>query len=183
MTKTNLLLIIAIIISCNSKSRPKGNQELSKKAPPINVLDQFTKSYPVDLVCDSNSLIFYVSKSFDTSYLLQINNTSNFNNCICYYVPPANQRGLLAEPKKHIAFNGFNFFIDSIKWQNVKRSIKTFDLNNIESCADCSFVYFSINGIKKSGYIETNKSLDELEKYFKKEFFNSSSINGLGIIN
>jgi hypothetical protein len=119
---------------------------------------------------DSNSLVFYCLRSFDSSFLIHLRQEPSGINGAYYVEMPSyyNVNDFGARENYLLFFEGYSFTLDSAKWQIVKR--KTVELLNDTSfknspgCRDCKEYGLSYNFKSK---------VDKYEPYYEflKELF------------
>jgi hypothetical protein len=145
-----------------------------------SIVKKFALPYPQNFKLDSNTLIFYGSRPFDTSFLFQLRNEPQEISVVYYEVIPTYHYELnnFSDPaNKLLFFEGYSFILDSSKWKEVKDRAdrlleggSTFDIK--EACMDCA-----IFGL----YYGTKSNIGNTTKYspfynFLKEYFLDSLI-------
>lgn len=129
---------------------------------------------------DSNTLVFYCLRSFDSSFLIQLRQAPNGINGAYYVEMPSyydvNDRG--AEENQLLFFEGYTFTIDSEKWQIIKDKAEEFlrdtTFKNSPDCRDCKEYGLSYDfkskidyGIKYESFYRLLKE-QFLEKFIQK---------------
>jgi hypothetical protein len=126
-------------------------------------MQQFTLPYPENFEFDSNTLVFYGSRPFDTSFLIHLRNGERGITGVYYEVIPTYHTEInnFATPKnKLLFFEGYSFVLESSKWQKIKtraddllKSNSAFNVN--EACRDCAV--FGLCYGTKSNFGNANK--------------------------
>ncbi|MFT3750324.1 MAG: hypothetical protein QM768_18555 [Agriterribacter sp.] len=96
-----------------------NNQNEIRDSALIEVVQKFNLPYPGNINLDSNSLIFYGDRTFDTSFLLHLNKTNFGINGTYYEVLPNYHRNLydVKFPNYQILFfDGYGFKLDVSMW-------------------------------------------------------------------
>ncbi|MBS1918615.1 MAG: hypothetical protein JST17_00010 [Bacteroidetes bacterium] len=189
-----ILFMSFLQYSCKEESNNANRSiESQNTDSSLNVLmKKFELSDPATFKSDSNSLVFYCTRSFDTSFLLHLKKEQDGINGIYYEVLPSyhnNVNDVIIGENHLLFFEGYNFTIDSSEWQIIKS--KTVDLLNDTSfknnpgCRDCIEYGLSYNlksktdnGTKYAPFYKFLKVLF-LEKFIqeRKPFANREKIN------
>jgi hypothetical protein len=149
-------------LSCNEHT--KVDKPIIMKKADINILSRFSLNYKSNLICDSNSLIYYKSVPFDTSFIIHIVKEDTLFKGVCYFVPRINNQGLFFDEssKNGFLFGGFNFILNMQEWQKIKTEYKNLQLLlEKKVCFDCLFMFVSTDGHIKSGYLENKNPFDD----------------------
>jgi hypothetical protein len=174
------IMALLPIVACNSY-QPGDHQvikdTLSFKNDPI--IEKFMLPYNENLYADSNSLIFYYTKPFDTSFLIHMR---YFNDEIVgtyYETLPQFHRdleGYSDDNIKFLFFDGFSFIVDKKIWDSIRNNAKALLSKespvDSKSCFDCTAYFLAYNT-----QIRYNNNGNEI--YFKHlaEYFKMTIIN------
>jgi hypothetical protein len=136
-------------------------------------IDNWFKEFvlPYNKGADSNSLIFYYTQSFDTTFLVQINNERQFARCVYYRISPQNKmqvKGIRNQQNDLTSFEGLSRKIDTATWRQIVDEISRLkfdpDKTNETGCCDIPFYFLSYNG---SVYRSNNKHNESQLKVVK----------------
>jgi hypothetical protein len=166
------------IFLCSCKEDPKkldSKKERNINLLKYNVLTQFSLNYTDDLKTDSNSLIFYLSQPFDTSYVIQIAKIDTICYGVVYLVPWHFKKGLfkgMDTKRAPFWFEGYSFVMPFQIWPNLRSKIFSLveNLKNSDSnrvCADCRTYFISTSQMQKSGYLDLDEEAVILERYIR----------------
>jgi hypothetical protein len=175
--KLSALIVIVLIcsIACNSKKDNSTQQK--KNVLPFSkdlIIRKFTLPYDENLQLDTNSLIFYQTKSFDTSYLIHIKNIGSEIVGTYYQSLPRLSRDLEGYEDNNIKFlfyQGFSFSIKESLWDSIRNNaekILTKD-SSIQSkaCFDCGSYYLAYDLQSRHDNKENEVDFGEFSKYLK----------------
>jgi hypothetical protein len=143
-----------------------------------SVIRQFALPYPENFRLDSNTIIFYGSRPFDTSFLIHLKKETQKITGVYYEVIPTYHNDLnnyAVSASKLLFFEGYSFILDSSKWKEVKDQTTkllsdstTFNIK--EACRDCE-----VYGL----YYDSKSNIGNITKYrpyykfFKEAFLDS----------
>ena len=179
--KNKNIFVLLLYFLCSSCQEKRYNAE-EYIVDPNNRYEDSTLSFAMkkfglpyqgkNYKSDSNSLVFYCLRSFDSSFLINIRQEASGINGAYYVEMPSyyNKNDFGAEENYLLFFEGYSFTLDSAKWQIVKR--KTVELlsdtsfKNSPGCRDCkeyglshNFKSKIDNGVKYEPYYEFLKEL------------------------
>jgi hypothetical protein len=177
-----VLLLFFFSIGCKEKKNT-STAELSindrYRDSSINFIrKKFGLPHSEDYKTDSNSFVFYGTRTFDTSFLIEVKQTAGEIKGIYYEVLPnyhSNVNDFSIEENQLLFFEGYSFTLDTTKWEKIKTlAQKTllmdtgFEANN--GCRDCPEYILCFNS--KSGKSNV-KSLAKFEALldFLKDLF------------
>lgn len=172
-----LLILFVLVQSCNNNRQTELNNYRNEKIDSTFI--RFGLPYS-DLTIDSNSLIFYSMRNFDTSFLVHFKKQDTGISGVYYEVLPTyhrNQKDYRSQESKLLFFEGFTFRIDTIKWQAIKRKL-TFNLLQqdsslaIKSCTDCPKFLLAYNYKTVHSDYKNRKNLEEFAKFLKDSCLN-----------
>ena len=179
--------IIFILIICEMLvSSCQDKQSHTVKADDINLkakvcwLEKFSLPVNAGIEIDSTSFVFFKSKSFDTSFLLQLQIKDSIIKGVYYEVLPSYHRNIndyLDASSNLIAFEGMSFKVSPLDWAKITDSSRLIpssdsaDLKNEKVCLDCPFYFLSYND---RTVVSVNKNEGQFEKYV--DFLNNNLI-------
>lgn len=147
------IMILLSIVACNS-NQPSGHQIKKDTLPFRNdpIIGKFTLPYNENLYADTNSLIFYYTKPFDTSFLIHMRNINDEIVGTYYETLPQFHRDLEGYSDgniKFLFFDGFSFIIDKKAWDSIRNNAKEL-LNkggaiSSKLCFDCTSYFLAYN--------------------------------------
>jgi hypothetical protein len=147
------LIISFLTVACNSntpENQQKKKDTLTLRNDPI--IAKFTLPYRENLYDDTNSLIFYYTKPFDTSFLVHLRNINNEIAGTYYQTLPefhSNLEGYSEDNIKFLLFDGFSFIIDKKIWDSIRyKANELFNKNGpVKSkvCFDCMSYFLAYN--------------------------------------
>jgi hypothetical protein len=143
-------------------------------------LRKFSLPYASTLVEDSNGLLFYYLKGFDTSFIVKIKNKKEGIFGVYYYTTPPLHRNIFdvkTDTDELLFFRGISFKIDENKWNQIKKNASAIvDRNdtvfNKSSCSDCQFFYLSHGGRASSTVIQKPVYFEPFMKLLKDSMIN-----------
>jgi hypothetical protein len=119
---TGIMFLLCACSERTTENKTFSNEKVWKDSiPPM--LKNFSQLYPKDLLLDNNSLIFFRSQGYDTSYVVEFKRGQQEISAMFCVVLPEFQRfsNDYAEEKTNLLFfEGYSFIIDSIIWNTVK---------------------------------------------------------------
>ncbi|MBX3257338.1 MAG: hypothetical protein KF862_24650 [Chitinophagaceae bacterium] len=174
-----VLIFLLFVSSCKNDKGPEnikttGNEELLQMDWFIR---KFSLPYDRNLVVDSNTLIFYKSKYFDTSYLINIQKRDTAIYGVYYEVLPEYHKSVdhyLDQNMKLIYFQGYSFQISDSSWNLITSEISpAMTANdsthkNNEACYDCPH-YFLSYAFKTGSSSNLNRTSFDTYALFLKE--------------
>jgi hypothetical protein len=127
MKKAMIFIVsaLSLFISCESKKNlPDSNSQLNhpyKDSSYNFILKRFGLMGSEFFQIDSNTLVFYCRRSFDSSFLIQIKNEP-YRISGVYYIDPyfSNVNDSLFTVNYYSFFEGCTFTLDSTKWNKLK---------------------------------------------------------------
>src|SRR6266498_3705620 len=95
--------IIILSVFCMSCGDKDSSKDLVKETrPPVNLwIEKFSLPFNQTLETDSTSFIFYKSKSFDTSFAVQLQKRDSIIKGVYYQVLPSYHRNMEDYLNKH----------------------------------------------------------------------------------
>lgn len=173
-------IILLGLVACKDKEKPaidlsSSNNQIKDSA--INlVLKKFSLPYLDNLKLDSNSLIFYGDRSFDTSFLIHLEKRDGEIDGTYYEVLPDYHRNLydVRTPSNQILyFEGYGFKLDLTKWGTVKNKVKellSVDTSNRvnRGCCDGGEYGLYYDGSKKiKGNLDDQTQYESFYRFLK----------------
>jgi hypothetical protein len=117
-------------VACSNKNSDKEGSSTSVTRNQATIIDstitKFCLAYPKDLMLDSNSLVFYCARTFDTSSLIHIQKNNLTIRGVYYEMLPAYHQfpNDFADQKNDLLFfDGYSFVIDSAIWRMIKERV------------------------------------------------------------
>ena len=128
---TGLIICLCFLVAkCANKGNLPNLKETAISSPKDPFSNQVLHSFGLpnsDKVgLDSNSLVFYCARAYDTSSLIQINKRNKVIQCAYYQLLPEYHRfatDYADTASKLIFLEGFTFVIDSSIWRTVKDQV------------------------------------------------------------
>ncbi|HOA37629.1 MAG TPA: hypothetical protein PLQ32_02870 [Flavihumibacter sp.] len=119
----SILLMIgaASFVSCKPKAHANRAAATTDSAV-YSIIKKFYPTYSGDRSADSNSLIFYGERPFDTSFLLHIKKDIDKVNGTYFEVLPEYHRFLKdvrSSEMQILFFEGYSFIFDSAMWEKI----------------------------------------------------------------
>ncbi|MBN8878449.1 MAG: hypothetical protein J0I32_12975 [Sphingobacteriales bacterium] len=150
--KNVFILMYVLILLCTGCAERSNNPQVSiiyneERGDSLfySVIKKFSLPYPDDFVLDSNALIFYGSRPFDTSFLIHLKNESQEIAGVYYEVIPTYHNDIdnfAVKANKILFFEGYSFILESSKWEEIKKQAErllkdsaAFNISN--ACRDC----------------------------------------------
>ena len=175
--KTNLLLLTSLMfgLSCNSQNNTTKDfiADSTQERP---WMAEFALPYTSDLTTDSNSLIFYYTKSLDTAITVHLKKESAYLSCVFYWITPQS-RLALSNTRNHenalTQFEGLSAKLDISFWNTVKEEVnkKQFKLEEEKgylSCCDMPYYFLSYDGRIYVNYNKVNgELLNEVKRFLE----------------
>jgi hypothetical protein len=123
-----LLLTVIFFARCSSNNNSNEGSKVSDQKQNAGrfereLLTKFALPYSTDFIVDSNALIFYCARNFDTSSLIHIQYIKPEIKGIYYQVLPTyhqNVNDFATEENNLLFFEGYSFVLDSSTWLQVK---------------------------------------------------------------
>ncbi|WP_143059264.1 hypothetical protein [Chitinophaga arvensicola] len=121
-----LLSTLLLMICCQHLQTEKNNASKDANADSLLVyLNATLTQFPfldIASIPDSNELIFYYARQFDTSVLVRLNKHKGVIKGVIYQVAPPYFRNKSKEENVLHFFEGFSFNIDTLQWQYLSRA-------------------------------------------------------------
>ena len=166
------LFVITILFSLSAcRNNGAGDRLLRKDTLSFRtdpIVGKFTLPYNQQVYADSNSLIFYYTKAFDTSFLVHLRKSNDEIVGTYYQTLPEIHRdleGYSDDDTKFLFFDGFSFVINTRIWDSIKNSASELlskdDSVRSKVCFDCTSYFLAYN----TEILYDNK---DNEIYFKK---------------
>lgn len=181
-----LLVLFIFVCSCNSGQKADNS---SATADTLNLsndplLSKFNLHLDKSQFNDTNDLVFYRTKPFDTTFLVHIKPQGSQVVGNYYEVLPTYHRdteGYTESNINFLFFQGFSFTIDQATWQGVKTAAGPI-INDIgrgtgtNLCFDCSSYFFAYDkrGIYNDSVNKTN--FEHFSEYIKTNVINKVNI-------
>ncbi len=144
-----ILLLFFFYIGCKEKTNT-SNTGLSindrYRDSSFNFIrKKFGLPYSEDYRLDSNSLVFYGTRTFDTSFLIELKQTASKVNGVYYEVLHTyhnNVNDFSIEENQLLFFEGYSFTLDTAKWEKIRalaQKMLTIDTSiySNNGCRDC----------------------------------------------
>jgi hypothetical protein len=178
-------------ITC--RETPKKYQDLISKHDFSNdslftsVLKTFTLPYSANLELDTNSLIFFGSRPFDTSFLIHLKIDSKEVTGVYYELIPTYHTELehfADETSKLLFFEGYSFILNQENWKSIKDQANSMVANNQpfnlnDACMDCEVFGLYYDG---KGNIGNAVRFRPFYKFLKNLFLDSFIVKRKPII-
>jgi hypothetical protein len=147
--------LLFCLVSCNnSVDSPIADNDTARHYKD-EVLAMFNIDPTANSFPDTNSLVFFKIKVFDTTFLVHIKKEDKEISGIYYEVPPEYGSTLEGNLDSNIHYNyfqGFVFKIDQTTWNGIRRHADMFDQRDTASiegaCVDCPSYFMAYNGGK-----------------------------------
>lgn len=153
----SILILSFFYFGCREKSSNSRDipvkDNLNNDSLFNSVVKEFTLPYPENFKLDSNTLIFFGSRPFDTSFLVHLKNGSKEIEGTYYEVIPTYHMDInnfSVPANKLLFFEGYSFILDTSKWQKIKSRtegllLDTTSFNIYNACRDCEVygLYYS----------------------------------------
>jgi hypothetical protein len=121
------ILFCVLIVKCTNRPNSPDVKETAKNWPKDALSNQVLHSFGLPnsdkMGFDSNFLIFYCSRAYDTSTLIQINKRNGVIQCAYYQLLPEYHRfatDYADTAAKVIFLEGFTFVMDSSIWRIIR---------------------------------------------------------------
>lgn len=139
---------------------------------------KFELSYPENFTLDSNSLIFYRTATFDTSFLIHLKRGRNGINGVYYELLPSyhnNVNDFATEENQLLFFEGYSFTLDSTKWLIIKRMAEKMlssdtSFKSNEGIRDGKEYVLSYNFKSSKSHIDNNSEYESFYEFLKGSF-------------
>jgi|GEM_PF-3260794 len=151
-----ILLVCAVVaISCNAQN---GHQKKVVLDSTVNKerpwLEEFALPYDWDLKTDNNSLLFYYTKSFDSTIVIHLKSDTQYLNCIFYWITPQSKialQNVRTHENALTRFEGISLKLDTTLWHSIVNEIAGEHFTSKEekgylSCCDAPYYFLSYNG-------------------------------------
>ncbi len=152
-----ILFIGAFIVGCKNNEPVKPQNENNRLIIAKNaIIKKFTLPYSDNVLTDSNSLFFYYSKPFDTSFLVHIEKFDGEYIGTYYATLPkfhSDLEGYADNDMKFLFFDGFSFTMGKNQWDSVRNKaidlLKTGNSDSSKLCFDCGSYFVSYDTIAR----------------------------------
>lgn len=174
--------VLLIFMKCNSRENQSGvkiKEEMSNADSASKlVLQTFALPFSEQMKFDSNSLVFYCSRTYDTSSLIHMERKGNLLRGVYYKVLPEYHRFLTDyhdSVSKIIYFEGYSFNMDSVTWKSVTDQANTVfldkpNLNKNEKYTDGATYALYYNGQSRHGNGNDEAAFVKFDSLLKVEF-------------
>jgi hypothetical protein len=180
MNKIIFIIIscFVLITSCSEKQSSSVKAIEIKQKIKNPWFGKFSLPVNTNFETDSTSFVFLKSKSFDTSFLLQLQVEDAVVRGVYYEALPSYHRNLddyLDTSTNLIAFDGMSFKISFSDWQKITGNSKLIDasdsndLKNEKPCADCPFYFLSYNNRMTIGVSKNEKQFENYVDFLKSD--------------
>ena len=123
-----LLFLCFLYYSCQEKTNNPNENIVNKESnyrdsSVHSIVKKFEQLYPENFKSDSNSLVFYRTATFDTSFLIHLKREANGTNGVYYEVLPSyhnNVNDFATGENQLLFFEGYSFILDSTTWTTIK---------------------------------------------------------------
>lgn len=140
-----ITIVLFLLNSCNSNRA--GDQRIKKDSLSFRsdpIVSKFTLPYSEQLYADTNSLIFYYTKPFDTSFLVHLRKINDEISGTYHQTLPKFHRDLEGYNDgdiKFLFFDGFSFIINKETWDSITKNaielLSKDDSIRSKVCFDC----------------------------------------------
>lgn len=126
-------VICLFVFACHDDDKI-SNTDKSFAAKPVDdstariIMQTFGLPCTNDFRLDSNALLFYCARSYDTSSLIYLQKNSKGIQGVFYLLLPTYHRFVIDyadEKSKLLFFEGYSFVIDSITWESIRTQANT----------------------------------------------------------
>ena len=123
------ICILIFFAACNEEKVAKIHVEIVATQDSLvnTMVKRFNLPFPVDLMLDSNSLIFYGNRTFDTSFLLQLKKDKDLMRGTYYEALPEyhlNLNDVKTAEHQILFFEGYSFILDLKNWPIIEDKLK-----------------------------------------------------------
>lgn len=183
-TTAPILVFCILFATCNEQQKYSNEKRIvttqERDTTLESIIKKFSLFYNPDSIVDENSLIFFCSRTFDTSSLIVLKKSHGRINGAYYEILPTYHKYVndFADPENNLLFfEGYSFIIDSLTWTSVHEAArlllsekdrfnkgghyvdgKAFALyHNFENCAGNSsdeFVFEKFDKFLKQSFLE-----------------------------
>jgi hypothetical protein len=144
----------------------------------MHVIRTFALSNSEHMKFDSSSLVFYCSRAYDTSSLLELEIQKNLIRGVYYVILPEYHRFLTDyadTSSKLIFFEGYSFTIDSAVWISVTNQAKIIlqkkeELSKGEKYTDGATYALYYNNQSSHGNSNNETAYENFDKFLKDSF-------------
>ena len=172
------IVLLIVFISCRGKVHiPIEHQVALDSTFQLN-LQKFGVMNSESLINDSNVLMLYGAKPFDTSFLIHLEGGTHVTTGTYYEILPSyhnNVNDFAIEENKLLYFDGYSFSLDSTKWEAIKTKTRELfasdeDSKERKACRDCSEYWVVFNSkIKKSNF-QNSETYQSYYNFLKRLF-------------
>lgn len=161
------ILILFALASCAEKDK----LPLSKKQPSTSIEYPFMSRFGLqdndNLWSDSNTVLFFKTQPFDTTFLLKLQKKPNFVKVVYYRSTPmdwAMTRQYVDTSNELAHFDGFSFKASTNIWDTLMQELKSMHFDstvkqNFPGCCDMPFYFVLFNGNKFTNSNSANERL------------------------
>jgi hypothetical protein len=154
------------------------NQNSKYRDSSINfIMKKFELLYPENFKSDSNSLVFYRTATFDTSFLIHLKQEPSGINGAYYEVLPSYHNNVndFATEDQLLFFEGYSFTLDPTKWAIMKRMAEKMlssdtSFKSNEGIRDGEEYVLSYNFKSSKSHIDNNGEYESFYKFLKELF-------------
>jgi hypothetical protein len=178
----SIFVLSMLITTCSEQKRHSdGKPVIATRARDFTletIMKEFSLPYSGDSMVDENSLIFFCSRTFDTSSLIFLKKNHERINGVFYEVLPTYHKYIndFSDPKSNLLFfEGYSFIVDSLVWDLVREQAQLIlkekdSLNRGEKYVDGkSFaLYYNFESCKDNSADET--VFERFDKFLKESF-------------
>lgn len=142
------------------------------------IIQTFELPYLANMHFDSTSLVFYCSRAYDTTSLIQISRQENLIRGVYYEILPQYHRFVTdysEASSKLIFFEGYSFSIDSATWNSIVDQAKVIfeekeGLNKNLKYTDGATYALYYDGKSKKGNSNDEAPFVKFDKFLKAKF-------------
>jgi hypothetical protein len=130
---TVLLFVLSmLIITCGEQKEHSDEKPIvatqARDSALETIMKKFSLPYCADSMVDENSLIFFCSRTFDTSSLIVLKKNHERVDGVFYEILPTyhTYANDFADPKANVLFfEGYSFIVDSLIWDLVREQAQS----------------------------------------------------------
>ena len=141
-------------------------------------MKKFEQLYPQNFKSDNNSLAFYHTATFDTSFLIHLKRETTGINGVYYEVLPSyhnNVNDFASGENQLLFFEGYSFTLDSTQWAMIKEKAEKMlsrdtSFKSNEGVRDGAEYVLSYNFKSSKSYNANNSEHESFYKFLKEQF-------------
>lgn len=176
----SILCLFFIRCSCKDEHTSGKSKTVNqiKDSTLESLIKKFSLSHLDSLIPDSNSLIFYCSRSFDTSSLVHLQKSENTIHGVFYEILPAYHtyaNDYADEKTKLLFFEGYSFVIDSTVWNSVLKQAQIIlqrkdSLDRTDRYVDGKTFALYHNFLSRKGDSNNEEVYEKFDRFLKDSF-------------